>query len=213
MTMRSKQWYPKTRKRAKSFSQVSSVASSDGLAGYQNHLSRRPVESSLPEAVIAFFASWRLGERKREATVTENAVAKEIVDAAFRVHTTLGPGLLESVYQTVLAYELGRRGLRAVSQQTIPVVYENVRIDTGFRADLVVEDKVIVEIKSVELLLPAHAAAEYARRGEGFRDEIGTRRFERPQSRVFHGWPWLPLLVSELSWPCGPGRASLAWTS
>ncbi len=54
--------------------------------------------------------------------MTENAIAKEIVDAAFRVHTTLGPGLLESVYQMVLAYELGRRGLRAVSQQTIPVV-------------------------------------------------------------------------------------------
>ena len=79
--------------------------------------------------------------------MTENAIAKEIVDAAFRIHTTLGPGLLESVYQTVLAYELGRRGLRTVSQQPIPVVYENVRIDTGFKADLVVEDKVIVEIK------------------------------------------------------------------
>jgi GxxExxY protein len=64
--------------------------------------------------------------------------------------------LLESVYQTVLAYELGRRGLRAVSQQAIPVVYENIRIDTGFRADLVVEDKVIVEIKSVELIAPVH---------------------------------------------------------
>lgn len=88
--------------------------------------------------------------------MTENAIAKEIVDAAFRIHTTLGPGLLESVYQTVLAYELGRRGLRTVSQQAIPVVYENVRIDTGFRADLVVEEKVIVEIKSVELLAPVH---------------------------------------------------------
>jgi GxxExxY protein len=88
--------------------------------------------------------------------MTENAIAKEVVDAAFRVHTTLGPGLLESVYQTVLAYELGRRGLRTVSQQVIPVIYENVRIDTGFRADLVVEDKVIVEIKSVEVLLPVH---------------------------------------------------------
>ncbi|HXR16976.1 MAG TPA: GxxExxY protein [Terriglobales bacterium] len=88
--------------------------------------------------------------------MTENAIAKEIVDAAFRIHTTLGPGLLESVYQTVLAYELGRRGLRTMSQQPIPVVYENVRIDTGFRADLVVEDKVIVEIKSVELLAPVH---------------------------------------------------------
>lgn len=88
--------------------------------------------------------------------MTENAIATEIVDAAFRIHTTLGPGLLESVYQTVLAYELGRRGLRTVSQRPIPVVYENIRIDTGFRADLVVEDKVIVEIKSVELLAPVH---------------------------------------------------------
>ena len=88
--------------------------------------------------------------------MTENAIAKEIVDAAFRIHTTLGPGLLESVYDAVLAYELGRRGLRVVRQQPIPVIYENVRIDTGFRADLIVEDKVIVEIKSVELVAPVH---------------------------------------------------------
>ena len=88
--------------------------------------------------------------------MTENAIAKEIVDAAFRIHTTLGPGLLESVYEKVLAYELSRRGLRAVSQQSIPVVYEGIRIDTGFRADLVVEEKVIVEIKSVELIAPVH---------------------------------------------------------
>ena len=88
--------------------------------------------------------------------MTENAIAKEIVDAAFRIHTTLGPGLLESVYQTVLAYELSRRGLHAVGQQAIPVVYDSIRIDTGFRADLVVEDRVIVEIKSVEVLLPVH---------------------------------------------------------
>jgi GxxExxY protein len=114
------------------------------------------VESTRPEAVVAFFASWRLGERKREATLTENAIAKEIVDAAFRIHTTLGPGLLESVYQTVLAYELSRRGLHAVGQQAIPVVYDSIRIETGFRADLMVEDKVIVEIKSVEVLLPVH---------------------------------------------------------
>jgi GxxExxY protein len=88
--------------------------------------------------------------------LTENAIAKEIVDAAFRVHTALGPGLLESVYNSVLAYEIGRRGLRTVRQQPIPVVYENVRIDTGFRADLIVEDKVIVEVKSVEVLAPVH---------------------------------------------------------
>src|SRR5579859_2930556 len=88
--------------------------------------------------------------------MTENAIAKEIVDAAFCIHTTLGPGLLESVYDAVLAYELDRRGLRTVRQQPLPVVYETVRIDTGFRADLIVEDKVIVEIKSVEVLAPVH---------------------------------------------------------
>jgi GxxExxY protein len=88
--------------------------------------------------------------------MTENAIAKEIVDAAFRIHTTLGPGLLESVYETVLAYELDRRGLRAVRQQPIPVVYEDIHIATGFRADMIVEDKVIVEIKSVENLASVH---------------------------------------------------------
>jgi GxxExxY protein len=88
--------------------------------------------------------------------MTENAIAKEIVDAAFRVHTTLRPGLPESVYDTVLAYELSRRGLRTARQQPIPVAYEGVRIDTGFRADLIVEDKVMVEIKSVEQLAPVH---------------------------------------------------------
>src|SRR5271165_2661315 len=79
--------------------------------------------------------------------MTENAIAKEIVDAAFGIHTTLGPGLLESVYHAVLAYELAQRGLRTVSQQPIPVVYGTIRIDIGFRADLIVEDRVIVEIK------------------------------------------------------------------
>jgi PD-(D/E)XK nuclease superfamily len=69
--------------------------------------------------------------------MTENAIAKEIVDAAFRIHTALGPGLLESVYDAVLAFELGRRGLRTTRQQPIPVIYESIRIDTGFRADLV----------------------------------------------------------------------------
>ena len=100
------------------------------------------------------FASYRRGQQL--IVMTENAIAKEIVDAAYRIHTTLGPGLLESVYDTVLAYELNRRGLRTTRQQAIPVVYENVRIDAGFRADMIVEDKVIVEVKSVELLAPVH---------------------------------------------------------
>jgi GxxExxY protein len=88
--------------------------------------------------------------------VTENEVAKQIVDAAFRVHTSLGPGLLESAYETVLAYELESRGLRVVRQQAVPIVYHGTRIEMGFRADLIVEDLVIVEIKSVEAVAPVH---------------------------------------------------------
>jgi GxxExxY protein len=103
--------------------------------------------------------SWRplrLGERLYWLEVSENAVANQIVDAAYRVHTTLGPGLLESVYQAALAYELEKRGMRVARQQAIPVVYEAVRIDTGFYADLVVENQVIVEIKAVETVAPVH---------------------------------------------------------
>jgi GxxExxY protein len=88
--------------------------------------------------------------------MTENEIAREIVDAAYRIHTTLGPGLLESVYDAVLSHELSRRGLCIVRQQPIPVIYDNLRLDIGFRADLIVEDKVIVEVKSVELLAPVH---------------------------------------------------------
>jgi GxxExxY protein len=67
-----------------------------------------------------------------------------------------GPGLLESVYETTLAYELAKRGLQLRRQQAMPVVYESVRMDIGFRADLVVEGKVIVEIKSIEPISPVH---------------------------------------------------------
>jgi GxxExxY protein len=101
----------------------------------------------------------RLGGLARNwkvSPLTENEIAKQTVDAAFHIHTALGPGLLESVYAAVLAYELGRRGLRVARQQLIPVVYDNLRIDAGFRADLVIEEKVIVEVKSVELLAPVH---------------------------------------------------------
>ncbi len=100
--------------------------------------------------------SLRLGERLYWTGMSENVVAQQIVDAAYRVHTILGPGLLESVYEAALAYELEKRGLRITRQQVIPVVYETVRIHTGFHADLVVEDKVIVEIKALESIAPVH---------------------------------------------------------
>ncbi|HJU56400.1 MAG TPA: GxxExxY protein [Pyrinomonadaceae bacterium] len=88
--------------------------------------------------------------------MTENEAAKEIVNAAYKIHTVFGPGLLESVYETVLAYELTKRGLQVARQQPIPLYYEEVKMDDGFRADLVVESKVIVEIKSVEVIAPVH---------------------------------------------------------
>ena len=88
--------------------------------------------------------------------MTENEVARQVVDAAYHIHTVLGPGLLESVYDTVLARELGKRGLAVLPQQVIPVVYESARIETLIRADLIVEDRVIVEVKSIAQVLPVH---------------------------------------------------------
>ena len=88
--------------------------------------------------------------------MTENEVSRTIVDAALKVHLALGPGLLESVYEIVLAHELRSRGLRVQRQVSIPVRYENILFDEGFRADLVVEQKVIVEIKSVEVTKRVH---------------------------------------------------------
>jgi GxxExxY protein len=88
--------------------------------------------------------------------VTENEIAKHVVDAAFRIHTTLGPGLLESVYEAVMEQELARRGLHCVRQQALPVVWENVHLEAGFRVDLLVENKVVVEIKSVDAIAPVH---------------------------------------------------------
>lgn len=86
----------------------------------------------------------------------EDDVARQVVDAAYRVHTTLGPGLLESVYEAALAYELEKRGLRVACQQAVPAMYETIEIHTAFHADLIVEEKVIVEVKAVETVAPVH---------------------------------------------------------
>ena len=86
----------------------------------------------------------------------ENEIAAAVVDAAFKIHTTLGPGLFESVYEAALEYELQKRGLRVEHQIGLPVSYEEVKLELGFRVDLIVERKVIVEIKSVEALAPVH---------------------------------------------------------
>ena len=84
----------------------------------------------------------------------ENEIAKIIVNSCYKIHTTLGPGLFESVYEEVILYELNKHGLECQRQVEIPVVYEEITFKAGFRADIVVENKVIIELKSVETLTP-----------------------------------------------------------
>ncbi|OHB80500.1 MAG: GxxExxY protein, partial [Planctomycetes bacterium RBG_16_64_12] len=88
--------------------------------------------------------------------MTENEIAKQIIDAAYQVHKGLGPGLLESVYEVVLAHELRATGLHVARQVPVPIEYDGIKFEEGFRADLIVEDKVIVELKCVEKASPAH---------------------------------------------------------
>jgi GxxExxY protein len=89
--------------------------------------------------------------------MTENEIAKIIVDAAYKIHSKLGPGLLESVYQSILVYELECRGLMVEAEKPIGLVYENLQFDMGFRADVLVENKVIVELKALEQTAPVHS--------------------------------------------------------
>ena len=88
--------------------------------------------------------------------MTENELSKIIVDCCFKIHNKLGAGLLESVYEEVLSYELSRNKLQYERQKSLPVVYEDVKMDIGFRTDIIVENKVIIEIKSIEQLAPVH---------------------------------------------------------
>ena len=87
-----------------------------------------------------------------------NDITGQIIDAAMCVHTALGPGLLESAYESCLAFELSDRGLSVQRQVELPVIYRGHRVSAGFRIDLVVEDLVVVEIKAIEQLLPVHEA-------------------------------------------------------
>lgn len=86
------------------------------------------------------------------------AVARDVVDSAIKVHRTLGPGLLESVYEVCLGHELELRGHSVQKQTALPVVYETVKLDAGYRIDLIIDGVVIVEVKAVEALAPVHEA-------------------------------------------------------
>ncbi|OXB23846.1 GxxExxY protein [Flavobacterium tructae] len=89
--------------------------------------------------------------------MTENEISAIVVDVCYRIHVKLGPGLLESVYEAILYYELTKRGLRVERQKPLPVVWDQMKLDIGFRADLIVENKVILEIKSITQISDVHA--------------------------------------------------------
>jgi GxxExxY protein len=88
--------------------------------------------------------------------MTENEIATVVVDTAFHIHRDLGPGLFETVYERILEAELSKRGLSVYRQKPIPIIYGGVHFAAGFRADLMVEDKVIVEVTSIEVIHPVH---------------------------------------------------------
>jgi len=88
--------------------------------------------------------------------MTENEIATIVVDAAFQIHKKLGPGLLESAYESMLFHELIKRSLHVERQVLVPLIWDGVAIDEGYRADLIVERKLLVELKSVEKLVPVH---------------------------------------------------------
>ena len=88
--------------------------------------------------------------------LSENQIAQIVVDAAFHIHKELGPGLLESVYEVVLARDLEKRGLEVIRQKVVPIIYDGINFDEGFRADIVVQDKLLIELKSLEEIAPVH---------------------------------------------------------
>jgi len=90
--------------------------------------------------------------------MTENEISKKIIGAAIEVHKQLGPGLLESSYEICLAYELKQHGLAFQTQVALPVVYKDVKLEAGYRIDIIVENKVIIEIKAVDALADIHTA-------------------------------------------------------
>lgn len=124
--------------------------------------------------------------------MTENDIGKIVVDCAFQVHTRLGPGLLESVYEVALAYELRKRGLVVERQVPIPVVYDGIQFDEGFRADLIVAGLVIIELKSVEAVHPVHKTQfltylKLADKRLGYLINFGAELIKDGLSRVSNG--------------------------
>jgi GxxExxY protein len=141
-----------------------------------------------------------------------NGVTEQIIGAAIAVHRALGPGLLESTYETCLAHELGVRGLRIQRQLALPIVYKGVRIDRGYRIDLLVENQVIVELKTLTHDLPIHEAQllSYLRLSgcrAGLLINFHVRRLTQGVRRVVNNFPEVP---SALSAPSAASALSLS---
>ncbi len=107
----------------------------------------------------SFYYTQRRQGRKviiKQTRMTENEISKIIVNSCFQIHTELGPGLFESVYEECLHFELIQQGLFVERQKELPVIYKSTKMEIGFRTDLIVDRKVIVEVKSIELIAPVH---------------------------------------------------------
>jgi len=131
-----------------------------------------------------------------------NHITHEIIAAAMKVHTVLGPGLLESAYQACLLHELRKRNLRVERQVGLPVVFEGERIDLGYRIDLIVESLVIVEIKCVEAINPVHKAQllSYMRlsgRQVGLLINFHVEHLKDGIKRMVDGYDWRKTLTTE----------------
>ena len=127
-----------------------------------------------------------------QSSPTENEIASQVVDAAFRIHQSVGSGLLESAYETLLSHELHHRGLQVARQVLLPVRYGELHIDAGYRIDLLVNDKVIVELKSVDFLVPAHhkqllTYLRFSNKRLGLLINFGDELFKRAVKRVVNG--------------------------
>jgi GxxExxY protein len=129
----------------------------------------------------------------KEVVLDKEVVGKEIIDSALKVHSRLGPGLLESAYEACLAYELNQRGLGLRRQEVLPVRYGSLKIDAGYRIDLVVEEQVVVELKAVSQILPIHEAQllSYLRLGNfplGFLLNFNVGKMKEGIRRMLNGY-------------------------
>jgi GxxExxY protein len=142
---------------------------------------------------VAFWITTKDTKITKEVIVNREVVTKELVDSALKVHSALGPGLLESAYEACLAYELVERGITVSRQKLLPIRYGQLEIDAGYRLDLLVDDQIVVELKAVGSLLPVHEAQllSYLKLGGfhmGFLLNFNVRRMKEGIRRMLNGY-------------------------